>query len=814
MQHNIEQVRRFLKVLVGDDQEPVTWQIFFDPKDRKPVAGLARHFVGTLDDNLALFEQAQRDLCGIYIGINETDGIGRKNENITEFRACFADFDGMIEPHWLLSPHLVQKRDETHGHALWLIEGVNDVEEWVLLQKRIAIYYSTDHQVHDPARVIRISGFNHYKDPANPAQYSITHEDNETPYYTANDIIEMTPLDATQEAELNQWLKRRESIDSGTGYTDEPRYIEQTVNWLKNTAPVAVKGQGRSGMMIRVASYGHDYGISCERMKDLMWEHYNHRVVPPYQPHERTYKHDTYVERGYYYAHSAAGCKTAVAGFSNAVPALVEPVGGWEENAKLKEPELPTISFEQAQESSLQDGRVDKVTASAFLPQLNVKSSHFDLAVAFDGVTYDGENLIRCQGICYEFNGVCWSEITDDMIKTKVLRFYQMFKPNDTFVKGVTNMLFTLINVENVQNGTWLNDDKRDPSKILVFKNGLVDISGKYETWTLEPHDRNYFTFNSLSYNFNKKAQCPKFHEFVNSVWEDDETKLQLRDMLAYLMTLDNSLQVMFILLGKSRAGKGVLVRLIGKLIGEHNTCAPSLSKIHSDHTLHKMSTSSAAFIPDAHDVPYNSRNTVLSTVKAITGNDPVTFDVKFKPAQTTTLKTRLILSTNNMPEFNDASGALANRMVVFLFLKSFVGREDTTLDAKLSAEVEGVAQWALSGLDALHERGKIFQAKSGLEEKQEIKEDMFPLARFVNDICVLDEHSLTLNSDLYNAYRFWCTSNGVKSPMTEIAFSKCLSNSDLPIVKDRNKKGRGFRGIYLNSTDAINNVVGFPKVE
>lgn len=811
MDHDLEQVRRFLRILTGDENTPVTWQVFYDPKDGNKRPDLAKHFTGTLNDNIDYFKYAQSKYCGIYVGINKTDGQGRKNENITEYRACFADFDGIAEPEWVIEPHMVQKRDDTHGHAFWLIEGVNDAEEWQILQKRIAIYYNTDHQVYDPARVVRVSGFNHYKNPNNPCQYVITHE-SDADYYTVEDILALTPLDATQDAELNQWVEGRKALLTGTGYEDDSRYVEQTKNWLINTAPPAYEGSG-SETVYKVAAYGHDYGISLPLMSSLMWEHYNPRCVPPWDYREQQHFLDI-IERAYTYPKSAAGCKTAIAGFSS-LPEIPEPTEGWEANAKRKKPDLPTVTVDAINIED--DGRLNSTEAAISLGQLNLKSSHYDLARAFDGVTFNGSDVIRCEGICYKFNGRNWEVISDEVVKARVLRFYSELKPNDTWVSGVTKMFFTLINVTEVENCQWLNDDKRDPSKILVFKNGMVYTEGKFDTWELEPHDRNFFTFNSLDYDFDKNAQCPNFMSFIDSIWGDQQGMLlQLRDSLAYMMTPDNSLQKMFAMVGKSRGGKGVLTRLIARLVGEHNVAAPMLSKIHTDHVLEKFSRSTLALIPDAHNVPYNSRDNVLSALKLITGNDPVTFDVKFKPSQTVTVVTRLLLSTNNMPEFNDPSGALANRLVVFNFTKSFAGREDVTLDRRLQNEIKGIANWALSGLDDLRARGNIFEAESGLAEKAELKEDMFPLAKFVNECCQLDETLQCHTEDLYHAYRFWCTANGIKQPMTELGFSKCLANSDLPIVKKSPRingvQKRGFVGIYAKQ-DPVSNVVNFPEV-
>ncbi|TPH18495.1 hypothetical protein [Litorilituus lipolyticus] len=337
MQHNIEQVREFLRLLTGDSANPVTWQVFHDPKNEVAPPDLAKHWVATLDDSLEFLTWSQQQYCGVYVGINETDGKGRENHNVTGYRALFADFDGMAEPTWGLIPHFIQKRDDTHGHAFWLVSDITDADTFKALQKRIAIYHNTDHQVTDPARVVRIAGFNHYKNPAVPAQYAITDDNTDDDHkYTVSDIEAAFPLTAEQDAELNGWLTKRKGIQEGSGYQYDEKYVNQFTHWLINTAPIAILGSG-SHTVFKVAGWGHDHGIPLETAQAIMWEHYNPRCQPVWQEHEKHNFYDT-VSRAYYYANSAAGCKTAVGTFTaeQAVNPLPEPIGGWETNRNLR----------------------------------------------------------------------------------------------------------------------------------------------------------------------------------------------------------------------------------------------------------------------------------------------------------------------------------------------------------------------------------------------------------------------------------------------------------------------------------------------
>jgi len=806
MDINIEQMRKFLHLLTGSSDIPVTWQVLHDPKNEVAPDGLNREFTATLDESLPFIRWSQQQNCGIYVTMNITDGTGRKIHNMVGYRCVFADFDNMAEPEWALDPHFIQKRDDTHGHAIWLVKDIGDADTFKALQKRIAIYHDTDHQVTDPSRVLRIAGSVHYKNPAVPAMYHITEDNTDGDHkHTVAEIEEAFPLTAQQDAELNDWLTKRKGIQEGSGYEYNEVYINKFTNWLITTAPPALIGEG-SHTVFKVAGYGHDHGVPLEVAQEIMWEHYNPRCVPAWQLNEKDNFYDI-VERGYYYANSAAGCKTITAKFQSRPP-LVTPTGGWDADAERGRASAPVFTTVEAiTESVVTDddpfkGRINSTQAALLTPEVDNKAPHSVIANMLDGMLFNGNEIIRNQGIFYIYKNNYWQQIADDVIKARIYRAIAELKPNDSLTRGVFNVFCDVVNVERIEIGKYIDGNKRCTKNLVVFNNGIVDLGS--DSPVIEPHDRNFFTFNKRDYNWNPEAKCPNFHAFIESLQWEDDMKEQLMQLLAYLITNDISLQKFAMFVGKSRGGKGVLTDVIRTLVGDSNVAAPSLSNLHKDHVLESLATKSLALIPDAHSVAYNSRDSVLSMLKAITGCDPVTYNKKYKPPQTLVLGTRFIISTNNVPDFNDASGALANRMLIFPFTQSFVGRENVNLRQELLAEIEGIAQEAAYALVRLRKVGKFTEGKAGLLEKQDIKEDMFVLSKYVSEACTCEYSGFTATHTLYHAYRLWSGSSGIKSPLTEIQFSKVLRSSDLDIHHDRirvdGQQMRGFKGMGLNA--------------
>ena len=811
--NDLNQVREFISALSGSSSSPVTFQVFYDPKDGTTRPDLAATWTADIDSSLDYLQYAQSQYCGVYMTINETDGTGRETDNITKLRVMFADFDGIAEPQWSITPHLVQRRDATHGHAFWLIhaDGVS-FDEWSTLQKQIAMYHGTDEQVIDPARVVRLPGTIHYKDPQNPVSYAITSNYAGSGHrYTIDEIRNACALPADLDAKLNQWANARAGIDEGIGYERNAQEESRFTSWLVNAAHPAIEGSG-THELIRVANFGHDHGIPVDTTIELMWEHYNPRCLPPWGEHERSH-FEAVVRRAYKYAVSAPGCKTAKAAFQ-ATP-LVEPQCGWDNQRAAfghdDKPELVQFDPDTAGDiSAFYEHRLDKQGAVIVGATLNGKSSHYQFARVFDGINFDGTDLIRSGKTFYAYNGKTWQVVEDEVIRSGIQRYFNVYEPTDSFTSGIFRVLCDHVNVHTAENGKYVTDPERDTSNLAVFENGIVDLSANEHA--VMPHTHEYFTFNSLPFDFNPHAQCPKWIEFLQSIWGDDATlKRQLQQFMGYCLTNDASLQKFGIFMGKPRAGKGVITDIISEMVGMSNISSPSLAGLVKDSALHEMSTSAVTLIPDAHNVNIHIRDGVLSNLKAITGGDSLSYHEIYKGSRTTKFNTKIIMSTNNVPDFIDSSGALVARMLIFPFNRSFVGKENPRLRADLTAEIEGIIQWAILGLRDLRACNNVFvEAESGKAEKEEIREDMFPLSQYVSEMCDMEEGVFTLTQTLYDAYRMWATSNGNKTPMTQIAFNKSLRNSALPIHHDRITAGRGFNGITIKSgiNVASNNVV------
>jgi putative DNA primase/helicase len=313
-------------------------------------------------------------------------------------------------------------------------------------------------------------------------------------------------------------------------------------------------------------------------------------------------------------------------------------------------------------------------------------------------------------------------------------------------------------------------------SDVLPAPNGLFHIPSLIEGIDdhLEPTPRFFSTF-ALDYAIELNAPRPEtWLAFLEQVWSDDpQCVATLQEFMGYLLTQDTSQHKMLTIIGPPRSGKGVISRVITGLIGTENVAGTTLTSLRASFGLEDLVGKALAIIPDAR--LKGRSDTVLERLLSITGEDVLTVERKHKTSLNVKLPTRIILNSNEMPEFDDASGALVNRMILLRMTESFLGREDRTLTHRCLAERAGILLWSLDGLRRLRERGHFLQPDSAIQFLSEMEELASPVKEFVRDRCNVGPFLNVARADLYAAYVKWCGTTGRKLPEAPNTFGRKL---------------------------------------
>jgi putative DNA primase/helicase len=284
------------------------------------------------------------------------------------------------------------------------------------------------------------------------------------------------------------------------------------------------------------------------------------------------------------------------------------------------------------------------------------------------------------------------------------------------------------------------------------------------------------FTTCALEFDYDPDATVPRnWLKFLNDLWDDDRESIALlQEWFGYCLTADTSQQKMLLLVGPRRSGKGTIGRILALLIGEGNRCGPTVSSLAGAFGLQPLIGKSLAIVSDARFCG-DDISTVAERLLCISGEDPITIDRKYLTAVTLRLPTRFMFLSNDLPQFTDASGALAGRFMVLRLTQNWFGREDLGLEARLTAELPGILLWALQGWVRLHERGRFVQPASSDDVIRELEDLTSPVGAFVRERCVVGSSHSVEAGDLFAAWKEYCASVGRDHVGTAALFGRNL---------------------------------------
>jgi putative DNA primase/helicase len=336
---------------------------------------------------------------------------------------------------------------------------------------------------------------------------------------------------------------------------------------------------------------------------------------------------------------------------------------------------------------------------------------------------------------------------------------------------------------------------------IVACTNGLLDVPTR-ELADLTPE---FFNLVSVPFDYDPHAPQPAaWLEFLHQLWPDDADAEQIRTLqeyMGYVLSGRLDLHKLLLIVGPTRSGKGTIARVLKELIGAANVAGPTLASLCSDFGISPLLGKPLAVISDAR-MAGADKQVIVERLLTITGEDSIDVNRKFKDPWTGRLPTRFLVLSNELPHFGDSSGVIANRFVVLTMTRSWLGAEDYGLIKKLLAELPGILNWALAGLDRLTEQGRLTEPAVSRESVTSMQDTASPTSAFVRERCIVGAGTEVHVEDLWAEWKSWCDDNGRDKPGTKQMFARNL-RSVAPGIRtvqprDGDKRYRMYHGIRL----------------
>jgi putative DNA primase/helicase len=319
-------------------------------------------------------------------------------------------------------------------------------------------------------------------------------------------------------------------------------------------------------------------------------------------------------------------------------------------------------------------------------------------------------------------------------------------------------------------------DGTEQRSPIVACTNGLLDVVSR-DLRALTPE---FFNLVSVPFDYVPGAECPTWLAFLRKAWPDDPEAIRaVQEWFGYVLSGRTDQQKILLIVGPTRSGKGTIARVLGLLVGKGNVAGPTLAGLATNFGLSPLLGKPLAVISDAR-LGGRDGHQVVERLLTISGEDTIDVDRKYRQPWTGKIPARLMILSNQLPNFGDSSGVIARRFIVLNMTLSWLGKEDTALTDKLAAELPGILNWALLGLARLERAGRITQPRSSLDAITTMQDTASPMSAFVRDRCDTGPACSVPVDVLWEMWKDWAEGQGMRHG------TKALFGRDLLSVEPR----------------------------
>jgi putative DNA primase/helicase len=393
--------------------------------------------------------------------------------------------------------------------------------------------------------------------------------------------------------------------------------------------------------------------------------------------------------------------------------------------------------------------------------------------------THDNFEILKYQnGIFYAWKNNAYRPVEDDYLKQQVQYFLhnavtQTTSRNEVFSNPFPAKDTTIRSaIEAIKNVALLPSDLpaphwmgsepcpvNDPKMVIFGKTKNLDM----ETMKLFDTSPKWFNYNALDFDYDPKKRHPaKWDMFMYDLFGNDSESYQtLMQFIGLLLTPITRYQKALFIVGPKRSGKGTISKIIQRLVGHQNCCAPTTMGLADRFGLETLIGKTVSITSDSRFSRHTAQP-VIERILNVTGEDFVSIERKYQKTISMRLPTRMIFLSNELPYFPDSSNAITSRFILLKLTKSFYDKPNLNLENELSEELPEILNSAVFWFHELIKQGYFIQPKSAMEDI-EIMEDMgSPIGRFVKERCKVEEGIWIANDDLWNEWKSWCDLEGM----------------------------------------------------
>lgn len=786
---DLEQAKHFLKLL-DPSAEAFTFSTFTDGKHKPKPDPLAKVRHGTLEECTPWLIEMNQAGAGVFITPNETDGHGRKLENITRIRSLWQEADRGDEPDLPIEPHIIVESSPGKHHRYVLVEGA-PLDEFEPVQLRLVDDYGSDPNAKDRSRVLRLAGFFHLKKPAQPHLVRVIHESGAQPIPWAEALRHFPPVQANERAYTGDLPPEGTPLANADEIRSALKVIDPDVgfmDWLK------------IGMAL------HSTGAGLQALQ--LWDGWSAKGAL-YREGECAYRWRTFTrDRAsvvmlntlFWYARKA-GWKgrtydemlaDAEAMDPNTPPAAVEALIA--EAVRLPPVQRERIISAIKSATGIRLGALRQAAAAALK---NAEAEELDhLGLARSVVQSIGaDNIIGTQSHVwrYQDTGV-WRPLEPRAEKHTVQTHLDTVHAEQNITKGLVDSI-----TETLKNEVYRPSHEWNigPTDAVVVKNGELVL--KDGQWHVEPHRREFYRTVLVPVEYGPNTSAPRFEQFLDEVFAPDadrrEKRTAILEMIGYTLMSHSKYERFVLLPGNGANGKSKLLAVIEALCGRENVVGVQPSEFDNKFQRAHLHLKLANIVTEI------KQGEVIAdaALKSIVSGERTTVENKFQHPFEFRPYAACWFGTNHLPHTRDFSDALFRRAMVVPFNRKFVEGVDADPDLaeKLNEELPGILNMALNAYAKVVERGAFTEPPSCVQAKREWRLEADQAAQFVEECCTAGT-TRTKSADVYAAFCTWAERSGIRNRLARKTLTTRLEA--LGFGTQKSGDARFITGLRLNS--------------
>ncbi|MCT8759986.1 D5 N like family protein [Glaesserella parasuis] len=377
-------------------------------------------------------------------------------------------------------------------------------------------------------------------------------------------------------------------------------------------------------------------------------------------------------------------------------------------------------------------------------------------------------------GITYQFNGINWEVVSDEVLKRKCLDFYEAFDGDYTVHR--LNRLAELITVK-VKEMPVENPD------YLGFQNGVLNK----KTGEFLPHSEENF-LRAID-PFECRTDCtntPYFDDWLSFVSNGNQQKQDaILAGLYMILTNRHEWHLFLEATGEGGAGKSILGEIATVLNGKSNTAILDLKAFESEKGRAVLVGKTLAYSPDQK--PYKG---TADDLKAMTGGDPIKVKLLYKDELEIKVNAIFMMSTNYPITFTDRNGGITRRRVIILFDRKIPKeKKDVHFMEKVRAEIYGIVNKLLARFPDPEEARLILEEYQAQGEAVAVKREANHLVDFASAFKIDSnlKPSMMWGSNrtqkaediaLFKAYLFYCECLRLQQPLNLQSFKQAFPDA------------------------------------